>query len=133
MTDKVTTSGKRKESVARAHTKPGQGHIRINSVPLEHWQPEMARAKVTEPLILAEEAADDVDISVTVEGGGIMGQANAARTAIARGIVEFTGSEEIKERYAEYDRSLLVNDPRRKEPKHEQGPGARAKTQKSYR
>lgn len=129
----TTTSGKRKESVARAHLEEGDGTIRINSKLLDHWQPQMARDKIREPLILAEEVAGDVDIEINVEGGGIMGQAEATRTAIARALVEHTGDEDLKERFIAYDRSLLVNDPRRKEPKHELGPGARAKKQKSYR
>lgn len=132
-TKSITTSGKRKEAVARAHATAGPGKIRINKVPLELWEPELARAKVREALILAGDAVEGVNIDVKVEGGGIMGQADAARTAVARALVEFTGDDELKERFSEYDRTLLVSDPRRKEPKHPLGPGARAKKQKSYR
>ena len=62
-----------------------------------------------------------------------MGQADAARTAIARGLVAFLDDEELKQTFLGYDRSLLVNDPRRKEPKHQLGRGARKRRQKSYR
>ncbi len=62
-----------------------------------------------------------------------MGQAEAARTAIARGLVEFTGDDELKEKYLVFDRTLLVPDVRRKLPKKQLGRGARKKRQKSYR
>jgi len=84
-------------------------------------------------LTLAGDRVNKVDISVTVNGGGVIGQAEATRTAIARGLVEFFKDEELKELYKKYDRSLLVNDPRRKETKHPLGRGARKKRQKSYR
>jgi small subunit ribosomal protein S9 len=68
-----------------------------------------------------------------VNGGGFIGQAEAARTAIARGLVEWTENEKLKETYLEYDRSLLVSDMRKKEKKKFGAKGARAKRQKSYR
>ncbi|EQD29029.1 30S ribosomal protein S9P, partial [mine drainage metagenome] len=70
---------------------------------------------------------------VEVHGGGTTGQADAARTAIAKGIVEFFGDDKIEDMFRQYDRTLLVNDIRRKLPKKPQGSGARAKRQKSYR
>ena len=67
-----------------------------------------------------------------------MGQTDAIRTAIARGLVMYNGGaegtdDELRDEYLRFDRSLLVNDPRRKEPKHQLGRGARRKKQKSYR
>ena len=129
----VNTSGKRKTAVARATVKAGNGKVRINKKPVEIHTPELAKDKIMEPLLLAAEKAKKVDITVTVNGGGIMGQAEAARTAIARGLVEFYDDDELKDLYKKYDRSLLVNDPRRKETKHPLGRGARKKRQKSYR
>lgn len=129
----VVASGKRKTAVARATIRKGAGRIRINNIPLEIYQPEVARWKIMEPLEIALKYKGLVDVDVNVKGGGVMGQAYAARTAIARGIVEFTGDEKLKEIYLQYDRSLLVSDPRRKEPKKPLGRGARKKRQKSYR
>ncbi len=129
----VNTSGKRKSAVARASVRPGSGRVRVNKQPLEIFKPELARLKIREPIIIAEDQVADLDIDVNVQGGGYMGQANAARTAIARGLVEYLEDEDLKEFFLEYDRNLLVNDPRRKEPKHPLGHGARAKRQKSYR
>jgi len=129
----VVTSGKRKTATARAVIKPGKGRVRINSVPVEIHQPELARMKIMEPLIIAKELAEKVDIEVKTWGGGFMAQAEAARTAIARALLEFSGDEELRKAFLEYDRALLVNDVRRKLPKIQGGRGARARSQTSYR
>ena len=85
----VTTSSKRKTAIARATIRKGIGKVRINKQPLEIYTPELARLKITEPLKIAGTRANKVDISVRVQGGGVMGQADATRTAIARGLVQF--------------------------------------------
>ncbi len=129
----IVTSGKRKTAVARATARPGKGRIRINRVPVEIIQPEMIRLKIMEPVMIARDLANQIDIDVKVEGGGVMGQAEAARTAIARALLEFSGDPELKRIFLEYDRTLLVNDVRRKEPKKQGGRGARKRRQTSYR
>ena len=129
----VNTSGKRKTSIARATVKKGKGCVRINKVPLEIHSPELAKFKIMEPINIAGKKMDKLDIEVNVKGGGIMGQAYATRTAIAKGLVEFLGDKDLEAIYKQYDRSLLVSDPRRKMPKKPLGRGARAKRQKSYR
>ena len=129
----IISSGKRKTAVARATVQKGEGRIRINRVPIEIFEPELVRLKLQEPLVIADKRWQKLDIDVRVRGGGIMGQAEAARTAIARGIVDFTGDDELKEQYLFFDRTLLVNDTRRKEAKKQLGRGARKKRQKSYR
>ena len=129
----VNTSGKRKTAVARATVQKGTGLVRINKIPVELHTPELARWKIIEALKIAENHIDKINIDVTVKGGGFMSQASAARTAIAKGIVDFTGDPSIKIAYLDHDRSLLVSDSRRKEPKKQLGRGARKKRQKSYR
>ncbi len=129
----VLTSGKRKNAIARATIRPGKGRVRINKIPVELLNPEMVRKIVMEPLVMAKELAAKVDIDVDTRGGGFMGQAEAARTAIARALVEWSGDEELRKVYLEYDRTLLVNDIRRKEPKKQMGRGARKRRQTSYR
>ncbi|HVL49467.1 MAG TPA: 30S ribosomal protein S9 [Candidatus Thermoplasmatota archaeon] len=129
----INTSGKRKTAVARAVVTKGEGRVRVNDTPIEIYSPELARLKIQEAIYIAGDKAGKVDVNVNVRGGGIMGQAEAARTAIARGIVEFFGDEELKDIYVSYDRTLLVNDARRKEAKHQLGKGARKRKQKSYR
>lgn len=133
-TDIKVTSGKRKTAVARAHIKKGVGRIRINGIPLEIYGHELSRTRIMEPLILAGNKASRVDIDVRVRGGGFMGQASAARTAIARALVAyFRDDRELEAVLRQYDRNMLVNDPRRKLPKKPLGRGARKKRQKSYR
>ncbi|MCU4925502.1 30S ribosomal protein S9 [Halobacteria archaeon AArc-dxtr1] len=130
----TNTSGKKKTAVARATVSEGEGRVRINSQPVELVEPEMSRLKMLEPFRIAgEELRGEMDIDVSVEGGGISGQADAVRTAIARGIVQHTNDAELRDAYLEFDRSLLVNDVRQSEPKKWGGPGARARYQKSYR
>jgi small subunit ribosomal protein S9 len=132
-TNVIVTSGKRKTAIARATLRSGKGRVRINKIPVEIYTPAVAKSKIVEPLLLAGHARDTVDIDVAVQGGGFMGQADAARMAIAQGLVEWTRDAALKRRYIEYDRSMLTSDPRRKEPKKFGGPGARKKKQKSYR
>jgi len=133
MSEVVNTSGKRKTAVARAVAREGSGKVRINSVPLEIITPELARLKMAEPLTLVPERAAKVDIEVSVAGGGVMGQAEATRTAIAKAIVEYFKDEEMELAFKRFDRSLLISDIRRKLPKKPLGRGARKKRQKSYR
>ena len=129
----VNTSGKRKTSIANATVKKGIGRVRINKKPVELYEPEIARWKIFEPLKLAGSHLDKIDIDVSVSGGGFMSQANAVRTSIARGLVEFTGDASLKVSFLDFDRNLLVNDSRIKETKKPLGRGARKKKQKSYR
>ena len=130
----INSSGKHKSAIARATVTKGTGKIRINRVPLELYTPELIKMKISEPLIIAgDEIVSELDIDVDVRGGGIIGQANAVRTAVARGIVEWTNDTIIRDNFASYDRNLLVSDSRQKESKNFGGPGARAKYQKSYR
>ena len=129
----TNTSGKKKSAIARATVREGEGRVRINSQPVELVEPELARLKMLEPFRIVDGIRDDIDIDVTVEGGGVVGQADAARTAIARGVVQHTGDAELRDAFMEFDRSLLVNDVRQSEPKKWGGPGARARYQKSYR
>jgi len=129
----IATSGKRKTAIARAVTKKGKGIITINGEPVEFHPVLILKDKVMEPLKLLGDRVNEVDIEVKVAGGGNTGQADAARTAIAKGIVQYFKDDSIEDMYRQYDRTLLVNDIRRKMPKKPEGKGARARKQKSYR
>lgn len=133
MSKVVHTSGKRKTAIARGTVREGTGKVRVNRKPVELYSPDLARLKIFEPLELAGDLVDSVDINVRVIGGGVMGQAEAARMVIAKGLVEYYGDMNLKDRYVQYDRTMLVGDPRRSESKKFGGPGARARKQKSYR
>ena len=129
----VQTTGKRKEAIARATVRKGTGQVRINQQPLEFVEPEIVRQKIQEPLLMVGEKWKNLNINVDVAGGGIMGQASAARTAVARGLLQWLKDPALAEMFKRYDRSLIVNDPRRKLPKRPGGRGARKRRQKSYR
>jgi len=129
------SNGKRKTAKARASITEGEGTLRINSQPLKTW-PEMPRNKIKEPLVIAgEEVIENVGIEVNVNGGGVQAQAEAIRMAIARGLVEHTGSDDLERDFRDYDRNMMVEDPRRTETRKpsQSSKGARHKQQKSYR
>ncbi|MDD5253875.1 MAG: 30S ribosomal protein S9 [Candidatus Nanoarchaeia archaeon] len=130
----IHTSGKRKTSIARATIKPGKGIIRINHQLLDCMTDKFSQMKIREPLILAGDIGNKVDISVKVNGGGFQSQTEASRLAIARGLLEYSGKNlELKKKLLDYDRHLLVADVRHKEMCKPNDSKARAKRQKSYR
>ncbi|MEK6958098.1 MAG: 30S ribosomal protein S9 [archaeon] len=129
----ITTKAKKKEAVARAIVRKGVGTIRINRRELSTIQPLYVQEFLREPIELAGGITGEINIDVIVEGGGSMGQAVAARAAIAKGILEYRHDDKLKKRFLSYDRMLLVDDPRRVEPKKQLGPKARKKKQKSKR
>lgn len=139
--ESVQTFGRKKTSTAVAFVKKGSGLIKINGVPISLCQPEILRLKTYEPVLLVgQDRFQQVDVRVRVKGGGTTSQIYAIRQAIAKGIVAYyqkyvdeASKRAIKEQLMNYDRALLVADPRRCEPKKFGGPGARARYQKSYR
>jgi small subunit ribosomal protein S16e len=118
--------------------KRGRGLIKLNGVPLELVRPEILKFKVFEPiLLLGSNRFADVDMRLRVRGGGHTSQIYALRQCIAKALIAFyqkyvdeTSKNELKQELMQYDRNLLISDPRRKEPKKAGGPGARARYQK---
>ncbi|MEK6981546.1 MAG: 30S ribosomal protein S9 [Candidatus Micrarchaeota archaeon] len=133
--DKATISrGKRKESVARATVVKGKGQVRINHRSLEsYYNNKYVRAIAIEPLHLLGDRSKEINVSITVNGGGVMGQAQAARNAIANALVGYFEDDTLKQMFINFDRTLLIEDVRRVESKKYKGPKARARYQKSYR
>lgn len=137
----VQTFGKKKTATAVAHVNKGKGLLKLNGVPITLVQPEVLRLKVFEPvLVLGPQYYANLDIRVRVTGGGHVSQLYAIRQAIAKGLIAYYQKyvdehtkNELKRRLVTYDRTLLIADPRRMEPKKFGGPGARARYQKSYR
>ena len=130
----LVVSGKRKTAVARAVVKSGMGRVRVNMTPVEIYEPEIAREKIMEPLLEAgADVWNQLDMDIRTQGGGYMGQAEAARMAVANAMLKWTKSSHLRTVFAEYDRTMIVGDSRSKESKKFGGPGARAKGQKSYR
>ncbi|MGA7370960.1 MAG: 30S ribosomal protein S9 [Nitrososphaeraceae archaeon] len=139
--------GQRKTSRATATISKGNGKVRINNIPAEVMEPEVAREVVLVPIHLIGEIRNRIDLSVKVRGGGFMGQAFASAVAISRALTgEGKGGkdpkdhplsksirEEIRRKITEYDRHFLAGDPRQTESKKFGGPSARRRKQKSYR
>lgn len=137
----------RKTASAHVYITKGKGKVRINNYPVEMIPQETARETILAPLEVSGDLRDKVDISVRVKGGGYMGQASAAATAISRALTGWTKSkkdpkdhpfpksvrEDLRKRITELDKYLVSGDARRKEPKKFGGPGARRRKQKSYR
>ncbi|MFX1599380.1 MAG: 30S ribosomal protein S9 [Promethearchaeota archaeon] len=131
----IQASGKRKAAIARAILKhPAKGQIKINNIPLQLYEPEIARLRIQEVLeIVNHPKLEKCDINIKVKGGGIMGQTDAVRIAIAKSINKFIGTKTIEKNFREYDDSLLSGDSRRTEPKKFGGKKARSRRQKSFR
>ena len=129
--------GRKKNAVAVSYCKKGRGLVKINGCPIELVEPEILRYKVFEPiLLLGRERFSIMDLRIRVKGGGYTSQIYAIRQAIAKSVVSYyqkyvdeAQKKEIKEILLSYDRSLLVADPRRCEPKKFGGPGARAQAE----
>jgi len=122
-------TGRRKTSVARIFLRPGKGQITVNGRAFEHYfVNESARAIVRQPL-LATEVADKFDVVILADGGGMAGQAGAARLGIARALVEF--NSELRARLKQA--GLLTRDPRGHERKKYGQKGARKRFQFSKR
>jgi len=137
----------RKTARAHAFITKGAGRVRINNVPVEMVQQEVAREIILAPLEVAGDLRNKIDLSVRVRGGGFMGQSYASAIAISRALIGWTKTrkepkdhpltktirEDLRRRIGEYDKHLLSGDDRRKEPKKFGGPSARRRKQKSYR
>merc|ERR1712032_100012 len=140
-TKSVQCFGRKKNATAVAHATPGTGFIKVNNKPLHLLEPSSMRLKTFEPiLLLGGNKFKDMNIRLRVRGGGAMSQVMAIRLAIAKAMVAFyqkykdeSQKRELKDILVQYDKGLLVADPRRMEPKKFGGHGARARAQKSYR
>ncbi len=132
----MMATGKRKVAKARATIRKGTGIVRINKLSLENVQPKYFQMAISTPLVIASDVAKSVDIDVNVVGGGITGQSDAIKQAIARAIVKWNGdSEELKKKFIAYDRNLIVFDSRKNEPSKfsRSSAGPRRKRQSSKR
>lgn len=125
----VNTVGRRKAAVARVYVKPGKGTITINKRPLETYFPlEIFQYVVKQPLLVLG-VTENYDININLDGGGIKGQAEAARLGIARALCEI----DAESRPALKKSGFMTRDPREVERKKPGQPSARAKFQFSKR
>jgi small subunit ribosomal protein S9 len=122
-------TGRRKTSVARIFLRPGKGDITVNGRPFaSYFQTESSRAQVRQPFAVTE-TVDKFDLVILASGGGVDGQAGAARLGIARALVEFNA--ELRPRLKK--EGFLTRDPRAHERKKYGQKGARKRFQFSKR
>jgi len=122
-------TGKRKSSSARVYMMPGAGEIKVNKRDLADYFPnETQRTVIRSPLVVTD-SMGRFDLKVTVDGGGISGQAGAIRLGIAKALLEF--SSELRPRLKKA--GMLTRDSRIKERKKYGQKGARKRFQFSKR
>ncbi len=127
--EKIWATGRRKKAIARARICAGKGSIMVNKQPLaEYFKSELLQNEVKTALTLVE-VDGKYDIEITVNGGGLSGQAGACRHAIARALV--LSNETFKKTIKEA--GLLTRDPRMKEKKNHNLKKARKAPQFSKR
>jgi small subunit ribosomal protein S9 len=122
-------TGRRKRSVARVFLRPGKGEITVNSRAFDNFFPTESSRAVVRQALLATETLDKFDVLILADGGGVAGQAGAARLGIARALVEFNA--ELRPRLKKL--GFLSRDPRAHERKKYGQKGARKRFQFSKR
>jgi len=133
----ILTSGKRKTAIARVKLVEDKKNplIRINGLTLEAMENDYNKLKIMEPLTLIGDIyKNNLNITVKVEGGGSVSQAEAIRSGIARALLKYyKNNNQVEAIYNDYDKTMISGDVRRREMKKAGGRGARARFQKSYR
>ncbi len=127
--EQVQSVGRRKRSVARVTMRPGSGQIRINGRSADEYFPLLRHRSVIDQPLQAVEAEGIYDINVRVRGGGITGQADAVKLAVARALLGFDEDHRATLR----THGLLTRDPRKVERKKPGQPKARKRFQFSKR
>ena len=133
--EKTIFVGKRKTAVAKLRLKPGNSQIFLNHL-LSTELTLFHRLAFAEPLRIFEHELGEkanYDFHIKTSGGGKEAQIQAARLAVSRALIAITGSETLKKAFTKYDKSIIIQDPRRKETRKPGDSKARAKRQKSYR
>jgi small subunit ribosomal protein S9 len=124
-----SATGRRKTSAARVWITEGTGKITVNERPFEEYFPTLPLENAVLAPFQATNLVNKFDVKVAVKGGGIGGQADAVKLAVARGLIQF----DAELRPALKAEGLLRRDPRSKERKKAGQPGARKRFQFSKR
>jgi small subunit ribosomal protein S9 len=128
-TQELIATGRRKTSVARIRMTPGSGKIDINGRNFEDYFPSVPLQNIVLQPLQAAKVVNNYDLSINATGGGVAGQAGAARLAIARALLQ----TDPNIRGGLKSEGLLRRDPRMKERKKSGQPGARKRFQFSKR
>ena len=132
---KTIISAKRKTAVAKLRLTTGSGKVFFNHLPATELT-LFHKLALAEPLRVYDAELGEplkVDFYIKTHGGGREAHIQAARLALARALVHISGSETLKKAFAKYDRTMIVQDSRRKEAAKPGDSSARSKRQKSYR
>jgi len=127
--DTVNALGRRKNAIARIYITEGNGKITINKRDLETYFPQKTLQYVVKQPLNLLEVAGDYDVKVTLDGGGLNGQAEALRMAISRALVKIDAENKPKLKKA----GFMTRDPREVERKKPGQPKARKQFQFSKR
>jgi small subunit ribosomal protein S9 len=128
-TQEFIATGRRKTSVARVRMAPGSGKIDINGRNFEDYFPSVPLQNIVLQPLQSAQVVNTYDVSINASGGGVAGQAGAARLAIARALLQ----TDTNLRGGLKSEGLLRRDPRMKERKKSGQPGARKRFQFSKR
>jgi small subunit ribosomal protein S9 len=128
-TQEFIATGRRKTSVARIRMTPGSGKIDINGRNFEDYFPSIPLQNIVLQPLQAAKVVNTYDLSINATGGGVVGQAGAARLAISRALIQ----TDPNLRGGLKSEGLLRRDPRMKERKKSGQPGARKRFQFSKR
>ena len=129
LTQEFIATGRRKTSVARIRMTPGSGKIDINGRNFEDYFPSVPLQNVVLQPLQVTKMVNTYDLSINATGGGVAGQAGAARLAISRALIQ----ADANLRGGLKSEGLLRRDPRMKERKKSGQPGARKRFQFSKR
>ena len=122
-------TGRRKRATARVFLRPGTGTIKVNGKPVDSHFNTFTSKSIVRQALLATETADKFDVMINANGGGLTGQAGAARLGISRALISFNAELRGKLKALGY----LTRDPREHERKKYGQAGARARFQFSKR
>jgi small subunit ribosomal protein S9 len=122
-------TGRRKRATARVFLRSGKGQITVNKRPIENYFVNDAAQVLVKGPLLATETADKFDVLILTDGGGLTGQAGAARMGIARALIEFNA--ELRGKLKSL--GFLTRDAREHERKKYGQKGARKRFQFSKR
>ena len=129
MAEVINTIGRRKTAVARIYMTPGNGTITVNKKDYKEYVPTAPLQYIVRQSLEVVGALDKWDIKANLDGGGVSGQAEALRMAIARALCEVNSED----RPALKAKGLLRRDPRMVERKKPGQPKARKRFQFSKR
>ena len=127
--DALAATGRRKEASARVTIAQGTGKIKVNGETFEkYFCTEATRGYVMQPIVLVG-MTGALDVTASIKGGGVAGQAGALRHGIARALIQMDESL----RAVLKSNGMLTRDAREKERKKPGQPGARKRYQFSKR